>query len=180
VRKFKSRRACVFPLLVFLAFNACGSSSTPKPTPSHFATPPALNGDNCLAGDWVLTSETSTLPLPSGPVPVSGLKGAKLHISSVGLATLNYDTSTPATGTDGQIHVSEVLRGTINYRLQAQSGSLSVTASASDLTLNLTDGTKTTTSSPKLPAPQTLTYTCTATTMNWSSSAVTDAFSRAK
>ena len=139
-----------------------------------------MSGDNCLAGNWTLKNQTSTLVLPSSHVPVSGLAGVSLRIAPSGLFLLNYDNSASLNGKDGSRNVSQTLRGTLNFRLHAQSRTLDITPIGGSLIAIINDGGRITTSTLADSGPQTYAYQCSSTSLDMKGGGITQTFVRTK
>jgi len=120
---------------------ACGSSSSVashSSSPEAVASPSATAGfDSCLVGSWKMTSIKITDI--SGETNLTGGAGATLKVSSDATATLNFDASSPITGTSGAgPNYSGSYKGLMTLTLHTASGKLTLTPTGGDATLTNT------------------------------------------
>lgn len=117
--------------LLATAAAACGGSSSATQTasaPARMTQTPAAKPDSCVVGTWKSTGLSGTesyTDVGGGNVPLSGGGGAVMTIQPDGSLSIDYSSSTPATGTgsDGAAYVITTT-GTLAGRVTTGGGEL--------------------------------------------------------
>ena len=163
------RARWLLPLLSLLLFMAaCDANPLDSPTPSDSTaaapTPTPLSiGDTCLVGTWDLVLQAST----TSNGTLSGYTGARMVITSSGLETTDYNSSSPATGVEQGVAVSVTRRGTWRFQDSASRHAITRTALGSTLIETYTYSSSTTSRPIHALSVSAYTYSCNSTALRF-------------